>query len=83
MTHCLRRDFVPAIPQAVPPLQEMLGFGYDQAAVDAVNANPDFLSFHSPLEGGPHGNVHGGVGGSNGDMGPLTSPNGMLIPAYF
>ena len=75
--HCLERDFYPAIPQA--NLQEMLGFGYTPTVIAGVNANNDFLSFHSALEGGPHGVVHAGIGGSYGDMGPLTSPNGKSI----
>jgi tyrosinase len=47
--------------------------------ITGVNSNTDFLSFHSALEGGPHNIVHAGIGGSYGDMGPLTSPNGMFI----
>jgi hypothetical protein len=78
-SHCLERDFYPAIPQANPPLQEMLGWGYNPTVIAGVNSNTDFLSFHSALEGGPHNIVHAGIGGSYGDMGPLTSPNGMFI----
>ena len=77
VTHCLQRQFVDAIPQA--GLQEMLGFNYDQRAVNNVLASTPYLSFHSQLEGGPHASIHGGVGGSFGDMGPLTSPNGKLL----
>lgn len=45
--HCLERDFYPAIPQA--NLQEMLGFGYNPTVIAGINANNDFLSFHSTL----------------------------------
>jgi hypothetical protein len=45
--HCLERDFYPVIPQA--NLQEMLGFGYNPTVIAGINANNDFLSFHSTL----------------------------------
>ena len=80
VTHCLQRQFTDAIPQA--GLQEMLGFNYDQRAVDSVLATTPYLTFHGQLEGGPHASVHGGVGGSFGDMGPLTSPNGKLLVLF-
>ncbi|KAG9230673.1 hypothetical protein BJ875DRAFT_537007 [Amylocarpus encephaloides] len=80
-SHCVLRDFVAAIPQADPPLQEMIGWQYSQEVIDGIlSSNPTFFTFHSALEGGPHGVVHAGIAGwSNGDMGPLTSPNDPIF----
>ena len=72
---------MPAIPEA--GLQEMLGYAYDASVIADVNANSQFITFHGALEGGPHGAVHAGIGGSAGDMGPLTSPNGSSRSYIF
>lgn len=72
---------MPAIPQASPPLQEMLGFAYTQAIVDEISTtNTNFGTFHGELESRPHGAVHAGIAQGDGDMGPITSPNGVY---YF
>jgi tyrosinase len=76
-SHCLERDFIPAYPQA--GLQELLGWDYTPAIISTIMANNNYGSFHPALEGGPHNIIHGAVGGSYGDMGPLTSPNGMSL----
>ncbi|KAI9151401.1 Tyrosinase ustQ [Paramyrothecium foliicola] len=75
--HCLQRQFMQAIPEA--GLQEMLGFAYNENVVAGLFTHTDFVSFKSPLEGSPHGAVHAGISGSNGDMGPMTSPNDPIF----
>ncbi|KAH8678672.1 hypothetical protein BGZ60DRAFT_525419 [Tricladium varicosporioides] len=78
--HCILRDFMPAIPQASPPLQEMLGFAYTQAIVDEISTtNTNFGTFHGELESRPHGAVHAGIAQGDGDMGPITSPNDPIF----
>ncbi|KAH8602017.1 hypothetical protein B0O99DRAFT_680168 [Bisporella sp. PMI_857] len=80
LSHCIRRDFFRAIPEADPPFQEMLGWQYDSTVIADVFSNHNFLSFHGQLEGRPHAVVHTAIAQSNGDMGPLTSPND---PVFF
>ncbi|KAK0638575.1 monooxygenase [Cercophora newfieldiana] len=76
--HYLSRDFAPAIPEA--HLAEMLGFAYTPTVMEGVNAKPNYQEFWTALEGGPHNVVHAGIGGSLGDMGPISSPND---PVFF
>jgi tyrosinase len=81
--HYLSRDFPAAIPQAVPPLQEMIGWQYNQAVMDQITPLPDYLEFRKQLESRPHGVVHSAIGSRFGDMGPNTSPNGTSSVPFF
>ncbi|KFA68304.1 hypothetical protein S40285_07211 [Stachybotrys chlorohalonatus IBT 40285] len=75
--HCLQRQFMAAIPEA--GLQEMLGFAYDANVIAGIFTHSTYLDFKGPLEGSPHGAVHAGISGGNGDMGPMTSPNDPIF----
>jgi hypothetical protein len=80
--HYLSREFAPAHPEA--NLADMIGFQYTPAILDVVRSKPNYREFWSALEGGPHAVVHAGIGGSTGDMGPISSPNGaFLCPLFF
>lgn len=79
--HWLSRDWSPAIPEANLP--EMIGIGYGPQIMQEVRGYTEFQPFWGGLESSPHGAVHGGVGGGRGDMGPGSSPNGMLSVVFF
>ncbi|KAI8868493.1 Di-copper centre-containing protein, partial [Ramicandelaber brevisporus] len=63
---CLVRNFNQAAMNAY----------YSQSALQTIFSNSgNFGAFSPAIEGGPHGNVHVSIGGSNGDMGNMASPN--------
>ena len=67
--HCLFRELVDGDnPDAV-----LMGQNYNSAAVETVQREKKFDTFHTMLEGGPHGMIHASLGG---EMNPTTSPNG-------
>ena len=62
-----------------PGVPDMLGDAYSPDVMERINAITDFDDFRRDLEGGPHGAVHRGVGGLDGDMGlQSSSPNGQF-----
>ncbi|CAG8950727.1 hypothetical protein HYFRA_00002938 [Hymenoscyphus fraxineus] len=50
---------------------------YNSTYVDIVEEEATFETFHTSLEGGPHGIIHSSIGG---EMNPTTSPN---EPIFF
>lgn len=70
--HCLSRSFNDGSDQ----VGQMLGQFYSPSAVAAIMPAPDYNTFRTQLESGPHGAIHSGIGG---DMSPSTSPNDPIF----
>ncbi|KAI9146978.1 Tyrosinase ustQ [Paramyrothecium foliicola] len=75
--HCLQRQWVRGDPWGNE--QEMMGFAFDRRSIAGTFLNTEFQPFAAWLENGPHSAVHFGIANGNGDLGPLTSPNGELL----
>lgn len=72
MEHCLNRDWISG-NDAGAELAEK----YNVSAVEIVQTEEKFLTYHDTLERGPHAAIHSAIGG---DMNPATSPN---EPMFF
>lgn len=79
--HYLSRDWAPAVPEANLP--EMIGYAYGPEIMSEVRSWTDFATFAGALESSPHGGVHAGIARGRGDMGPVTSPNGMYSSSLY
>lgn len=72
--HCLARNW----NNGTDFPGRMLGENYTPEVVAGIQAIGNYTSYRYDLEGTPHGAIHASIGG---DMGPSTSPNGMLQPS--
>ncbi|KAH7131230.1 hypothetical protein EDB81DRAFT_950569 [Dactylonectria macrodidyma] len=71
--HCLYRSLIDGETEDSISLASV----YNATYVGIVQKNAKFASYHTALEGGPHGVIHAAMGG---EMNPSTSPND---PVFF
>jgi tyrosinase len=67
--HCLFRH----LTDGNNPDAAIMAQYYNSTSVEIVQGEKKFLTYHTALEGGPHGTIHASLGG---EMNPTTSPNG-------
>lgn len=68
--HCLWRN-LPEVSE--PDAWETMRQVIKPASIQEVQSTKNWTSYHTLLEGSPHGTIHASLGG---DMNPTTSPNG-------
>ncbi|KAJ9079735.1 hypothetical protein DSO57_1032415 [Entomophthora muscae] len=73
-THCLKRQYSSG---------NKISSFYSPEAIEAIlSQSSTYDKVHTSIEGGPHGAVHNGIGGNNGDMAYMYSPNDPIFYAH-
>lgn len=74
--HCMFRD----LPEVSEPaaFDQMKG-SISPEYIAELQAYQNFTTYHTALEGGPHGVIHASLGG---EMNPTTSPNGSYTLSF-
>ncbi|KAJ9066020.1 hypothetical protein DSO57_1013678 [Entomophthora muscae] len=72
--HCLKRQY---------NSDDMITAFYSPEAIEAIlSQSTTYDQVHTSIEGGPHGAVHNGIGGDDGDMIFMYSPNDPIFYAH-
>ncbi|KAJ9048952.1 hypothetical protein DSO57_1029502 [Entomophthora muscae] len=73
-THCLKRQYSSG---------NKISSFYSTEAIEAILLkSKNYNQLRTSIEGGPHGTVHTGIGGNNGDMTNMYSPNDPIFYAH-